>query len=147
LTTKRWILAGAAAAVVLGASYLAGRAPGRYALEQACERYQADRRAREAALQEEIGRQIQAGDAAGARRTQDAVTALLREVRREDYRGWEVLLVPTGAARPEARDFLVLGRHDPSSPRDPATLRGAMEIWLAPRGALPRLLYALGLAP
>ena len=62
-------------------------------------------------------------------------------------RGWSLLLIPEGAPRPPAADYRVLGRRQVATPDDPPILQGAVEVWIAPRGPLAKLLSALGLAP
>jgi len=58
-----------------------------------------------------------------------------------------VLLIPPGATPPPAGDFVRAAIHDPSLPADAPHLRGGMEIRLAPRGSLARVVYGLGLSP
>jgi hypothetical protein len=106
-------------------------------LERECAAYQEQRRQRYQVLTFEIGRaEHRREDATDLKRERDE---LLLGTKRTEIRGWEIVLVPAGAARPAPRDFAVALRFDPSEPKDPAPLKGAMEAWIAPRGWLARL--------
>ncbi|MHC4137298.1 MAG: hypothetical protein ACYS0K_20295 [Planctomycetota bacterium] len=144
-----WILLPLLAA---GGSWLFGRAPARHALEQECRRYQQDRVAEDQRFQRERARLIK--DARAGADTTEALMArraaherYLLDHRRLELGGWTVLLIPPGATPPAPGDFYRAESHDPSAPADAPHLRGAMEIWLAPRGGLARLLFRLGLSP
>lgn len=137
----------------MGVVWLFGRAPARFALEQECRRFLDERVAEERRFQrdsERLVRDIRAGVEDADRRLQARRAAHERYLltpKRLEMGGWEVLLIPPGAAPPAPAGFVRAESHDPSLPDDAAHLRGAMEIWLAPRGALARLLAGLGLSP
>lgn len=142
---RLWLLALPLAAAAV---WLLGRAPTDHAVGRLCAVFQEERRERERPLRAEISRlEADPGAAetvAGLRRAyQESFLA----VRERSVRGWSLLLIPPGAARPEPEDYLVLGRIDPSTPDDPPLLQGPVEVWIAPRGPLARLLRRLGLAP
>ena len=144
-----WILLPLLAAGVL---WLFGKAPSRYALEQECRRYQEERVLEEHRFRRESGRLIEDGRAGAdtkaalaARRA--AHERYLLDHRRLEMGGWTVLLIPPGATPPPAGDFHRAASHDPSLSDDAPHLRGGMEIRLAPRGGLARLVSRLGLSP
>jgi len=144
-----WILLPLLAA---GGSWLFGKAPSRYALEQECGRYRQDRVLAEQRFQRETARLIKYGrDGADTTAALEARRAAheryLLDHRRLEMGGWTVLLVPSGATPPAPRDFYRAESFDPSKPGDLAHLRGEMEIRLAPRGSLASLLSRLGLSP
>ena len=146
---KRWIAA-ALVAVGLLAGWFVGRAPSDYALEQLCRQFQADRVRVGTLLRYEIGRlesalrpgQQPGSDLVELRRKRDQ---LHRSTRTLEVRGWEVVLLPAGAPRPPATDYLVAGEFDVSTVTDPAALRGPTEVWMRPRGRLARIVHAVGL--
>jgi len=135
-----------------GGLWLFGRAPTAYVLEEECRLYQQERSREYTLLTQKVARL----ETALLRGTEpDPELAELhirlegfsRSHRRVRRRGWEVVLIPEGADRPSPEDFLVMGSFDPSVPGDPPTLRRKMEVWLAARGGLARLIYGLGLSP
>jgi hypothetical protein len=128
-----------------GVVWLFGRAPSRHALEQECRRFHAERVAEEQRFQRDTGRLLQDGKPLRARR--EAHARYLLEHRRMEMGGWTVVFVPPGAAPPAPSGFQRAASFDPSVPADASHLQGEMEIWLAPRGALARLLHGLGLSP
>ncbi len=127
-----WLAAGLA--LLATGVYLAGRAPSAYVLEKECERYHERRRERFTLLAFHIAR-ADAGAVPDLRRQMDE---FLRETKRTDIRGWEVVLVPAGARAPGA-GFTLAVRLDPSAPPDPPPLKGPMDAWIAPRSSLARL--------
>jgi hypothetical protein len=148
---KRWLWI-LLPVLVAGGSWLFGKAPSRYALEQQCGRYREERVAEEVRFQRDSARLVRDGragaDTAEALRERRAVhERYLLDHRRLEMGGWTVLLIPPGAAPPAPGGFLRVESHDPSLPDDAPHLRGEMEIWLAPRGSLARLLSRLGLSP
>jgi len=120
--------------------WLWGRAPTDFVLQAECLRFQNDRRLRDAELAEAIAR-------GGPPELRDQRQEAYRALRRLHLRGWEVVLLPMTAERPAPRDFLVIGEFDAASERDPPYLRGAIEVWVAPRDWLARTLHSLGLTP
>lgn len=126
-----WLLVGLA---LLGTGlWLAGRAPSTFVLEKECERYHETRRERYTLLSFHIARADK--DAVPDLRRQ--MDELLRETKRTDVRGWEIVIVPAGARAPGAGHTLAT-RLDPSVPPDPPPLKGPMEVWIAPRGWLAK---------
>ena len=125
-------------------TWLSGRAPTRYVLEGECRRYQRDRVREIQQFQQDA---VRDGLAPNSREYHRRERALLDAHKRLEIRGWEVLLIPAGARRPEPRDFLKLDRFDPSQRLDPVQVQGGMEVWAAPRGRLARALHGLGLGP
>ena len=113
--------------------WLAGRAPTRRGLTLSCERYQAERRETAVRLTLEA--------------KNPELETYLRGHKRLTIRGWEVLLIPAGADRPPPRDYYVLGRIDVGAGAELSFLRGPIETWAAPRGALARFVSWLGLSP
>lgn len=133
------------AAVLAGLWYF-GRAPTQYVLEREAHRFQEERVRRFQELQLAIVRAESKLPLSGPvpRALQDLRrrrTALRRDVRRNTLRGWEVVLIPAGAARPKPEDFLRLGQLNVAGEDDPTELKGPVEVWCAPRGALARLLH------
>ncbi|MHC4931405.1 MAG: hypothetical protein ACYTGV_04355 [Planctomycetota bacterium] len=145
-----WVLALLAAGA--GLLWLFGRAPTAYALEEECRLYHEERSKEYAFLSRKVAR-LEAALLRGAEPDPELADLrirledLSRSHRRVRRRGWEVVLIPEGADRPAPEDFLLVGSFDPSGPDDPPTLRRTMEIWLAARGGLARLIYGLGLSP
>jgi hypothetical protein len=138
--------------LLAGGLWLFGKAPSRYALEQECRRYQEERVAEEVRFQRATARLIQEGrdgaDTAAALRGLRAThERYLLDHRRMEMGGWTVLLIPPGAAPPAPAGFYRVEGHDPALPDDAPHLRGEMEIRLAPRGSLARLVSGLGLSP
>jgi len=131
--------------VLLGAGlWLYGRAPTPYQIERACVQYQMERRERFRQLSDELGKAL------GTAREADARAALdgyLRDHRSLSMRGWAVLLIPAGAKRPDPQDFLKAGTVEPAAKKDPGELRGGMQVWIAPRGPIARMLVGMGVAP
>ena len=145
---KRSLAALALVAAALAVVWLYARAPTPYARERLVARFHADRR--EAFIRATIG--IDHARARGAgdgelRRLEAAREEDLARVRRLEVRGWEVVLLPPGARPPDPLGYLVVGRPDPSGAGDPPPLRGAVEVWVAPRGLLARAASATGLSP
>ena len=149
---KRVLLVVAVAVVILGVLWLFGQAPSRYVLEEECKRFQQERREDDGRLTlriDKLERELLQGkppttNLAGLKRMREQIQ---RTPRRTSIRGWEVLLIPTGAPRPDPENYLVYGRRDPSQPGDPARLRGEFAIWIQPSGGIAKLLYRLGLSP
>ncbi|MHC4550890.1 MAG: hypothetical protein ACYTEZ_19215 [Planctomycetota bacterium] len=146
-----WIVG---AVVVAGAVlWLAGRAPPRHFLEDLCGRFHEERKREESWVRRETAileksRRDGVDTAAELQAVRARFERYLAEPRRHDVRGWEILLVPAGATPPPAGEgFARAGGFDPSGPLDRANLKGEMEFWLAPRGALARAVHALGLSP
>ncbi len=149
---KRFLFVTATATVIFGVLWLFGQAPSRYVLDEECKRFQQQRRedygrltVRIAKLEQELvqtGRRDPELDA--LKQTRDAIARVPHEM---SMRGWEVLLIPAGAPRPDPEDYLVCGRYDASRPGDPARLRGGFAIWIQPSGGIAKLLYRLGLSP
>jgi len=127
-----WVLLGLA--LLAAALWVAGRRPSSYFLEQECARYQEERRHRLTLLNFEIRRAEESVQPEFRARVEE----LLMETRRIEIRGWEVVLVPPGARAPGS-GYDVAVRTDPSTPEDPAPLRGMMTAWLRPRTWLARL--------
>ena len=126
--------------LLLGGAWLYGRAPSAALLADRARRAHADRAERFGALQARLAAlpEGEAREAAAAR-----VDALLRETKRTAVRGWDVLLIPPGAPRPDAAGWLRAGSERIVEPGDPPQLRGAYEIWVAPRGLLARAVHAV----
>jgi len=136
-----WLLVPLAAA---GAVWLYGRAPTDYVLLKECRRFQEERVER----LREIDFEIAAGkDPQRAKTLLEERITLRNRHRRMELRGWEVILIPAGALRPEPRDFYRAGKFDPAERDHPPELQGEWEAWYAPRSAVPKLLADLGLAP
>jgi hypothetical protein len=135
-----------------GALWLFGRAPTAYVLEEECRLYQQERSKEYAFLSQKVAR-LETALLRGAEPDPELadlrtrIEGLSRSHRRVRRRGWEVVLIPEGADRPPPEDFLIMGSFDPSGPNDPPTLKRKMEVWLAARGGLARLIYRLGLSP
>jgi len=145
---KRTLAALALLAVVLVALWLYARAPTPYARERLVARFHEARREEFVSAAVELDRARARGEpAAEVARLQSAEDAILGAVRRLEVRGWEVLLVPPGAPPPDPAGFLVVDRIDPSARGDPRPLHGPVEVWLAPRGLLAKLLFSVGLSP
>jgi hypothetical protein len=125
-----WLLAGIA--LVAAGLWVAGRPPSRYVLERSCAAFHEERRERLFRIDYDARRPDAEADA--LRRERDAA---LQATKRLLIRGWEVLLVPRGGARPAG--YRVALRFDPSGTGDPAPLRGDLEVLLAPRAWLARL--------
>jgi hypothetical protein len=123
-----WLAAG----LVLLATglWLAGRPPSAYVLEKECERFQQGRRERYTLLQFHIAR----ADLEARPDLQMRVEEVLRETKRIEIRGWEVILVPAGARAPGG-EFKRAARFDPP---DPPPFEYA-DAWIAPRSWLARL--------
>ena len=130
-----WILLPLLAA---GGVWLAGRAPTQRGLTLACKRYQEERRETAVRLTLEEAR-----NPAAAKELEN----YLRGHKRLTIRGWDVLLIPAGADRPQPRDYFVLRPIDVGGGAELSFLRGSIEIWAAPRGALARFVSWLGLSP
>jgi len=139
-----WILLPLLAALGL---WLFGKAPSRYALEQQCRRYQEERVKEEHRFQRETGRLLKEGRADALPALRAAHERTLLEHKRLEMGGWIVLLIPPGATPPAPAGYLREKSHDASVPDDAPHLRGEMEIWIAPRGPLARVLSWLGLSP
>ena len=149
---KRVLLFVAVMAVILGVLWLLGNAPSAFVLEEECKRFQKERRERDGALTVRIAKLEEEAlmgkppveSLIGLKRERDGID---RATRRTSMRGWDVILIPAGAARPDPGDFLIHGRIDVSSRADPARLRGEMEVWIQPSGGLAKLVFWLGLSP
>ena len=145
-------------ALLVAALWLFGRPPARFLLEETAARFQGERRAGERELAGRIRTAeslLQASTSPEERARVTAEVASL-QARRETLRrrhetltlrGWEVKVLPPGADRPDPRGYVTLAPYDPSGADDPAPLAGPHEFWVAPRGALARLLARLGLSP
>jgi len=147
---KTWVwLLLPALLLAAGAVYLGGRAPTHYVLARECERYQAQRRLTDERLRRDLARVSlgRPGLMHGPLEARMRLMEFLREHRRIAIRGWEVLLIPAGAREPDAKDFFVAGTFRAAQPTDHRDIQGAMTVWMAPRGVLARLLYALRLTP
>ena len=149
---KRALLVIATATVIFGVLWVFGQAPSSYVLDEECKRFQQERReddgrltVRIAKLEQEL---IQTGrsdpELYALKRKRDGIA---RAPRKLSMRGWDVLLIPVGAARPDPEDYLKCGSYDASRPRDPARLRGGFRIWIQPSGGIAKLLYRLGVSP
>jgi len=149
---KRALLITAAAGLALALLWFCGKPPSRYVLERECERFQQDRRTRDAPIAIRIAKLEQEGIETGRR---DPSIEPLKQERdrnaraphRTRMRGWDVILIPAGAKRPDPENYLVYDRYDPAWRFDPPRLRGAMEIWIQPSGGLAKLVSGLGLGP
>ena len=144
--------AGLVVVLSCGVLWLWGRAPTAYVMEAECRRFQEDRRRIDAELGDAIARReadlLQGGvPAADLEKLRRRRVELYRATRAEDVRGWRVLIIPATAERPDPADYLVAGTWNPTGPLDPPQLRGAMDVWLAPRNWLARALHGLGLSP
>jgi hypothetical protein len=145
---KRTIAGLALLVAVLAAIWLYGRAPTPYARERFVARFHEDRREEFVRTTVEIDRARARGDPAPElERLQAAQEVALGAVRRLEVRGWDVLLVPAGAPPPDPAGFLVVDRVDPTVRGDPRPLLGSIEVWIAPRGLLARLMRSAGLSP
>lgn len=138
-----WIVA--ALGLAAGAVWLLGRPPSAYWLEQETARFHEERLRLETKLQREVHRAEAAGE--GVAESRARYRQRIYAVGERSVRGWSVLLIPDGATRPQPEDYLVFGRIEPAGEHTPPTLRGPVEIWFAPRGALARLLAGLGFSP
>jgi len=147
---KAWVwLLLVALLLAMGAVYLAGRAPTTYVLARECERYQEQRRKTDKRLRRDLARVSlgRPGLMHGPLEARMRLMEFLREHRRIEIRGWEVLMIPAGAHRPDPEDFLLAGTFHPARPTDHRDVQGEMTVWMAPRGVLARLLYRLRLTP
>lgn len=128
-----WLAAGL---LLLAAGlYLAGREPSVYFLEREIERYHEEERRPRYTLLAFHAARAEKGELPDLRLQMEQ---FLRETKILALRGWEVVLVPSGA-RPPGQDYRIRARHDASAPADPPQLKGPVEAWVRPRGWLARL--------
>ena len=134
---KRWIAVLVLLAVGAGIVWMSGRAPTAFVLDEECRRYQAERVLEAALLQRTL---VGAGHLPASAEYQRRYGAFLGRHKRMEIRGWEILLIPSGV-RVDPADFLRAGTFRVEGRGD---MRGPITVWIAPRGALARLLHALG---
>lgn len=131
----RWVLLIAAILAVAGASlWLLAGPPREYLLRQECARFHETRKAQYTLLRFQRAR---AGEAAAAELDR-RMDQMLRETRSLSVRGWEVVLVPSGALPPVRGHRLAL-TVTPSAPGDPAAVGGPMGAWIRPTTWVGRL--------
>ena len=140
------LLLSTAIVLLAGGAWFFGRAPTRFVLEQESRRFYSERLATEARLTLRIGK-LEGSDPLELRRLERDRQRNVQATRTLRIRGWEVLLIPTQAPRPEPGQYLVLAPCDFSGARDHPGLVGPIRIWLRPTGPLARLLRGLGLSP
>ena len=152
LLLKRLLLFPAVLVAALLVILLLGRAPSNYSIEEECRRVQYERRHRTTLLRHELAR-LESKRRSGDIVENDImrVTAELHETldkpRQADLGGWEVLVLPPGAGKPDPAGWYVWGEFDASEESDDISVRGAYLVWLRPTGRLARLAVRIGLAP
>lgn len=137
------LIAGLLGAVLLGL-WLGGRAPTRYVLEEEGRAFYKDRLRKEQVYSLRIGK-LEPGPER-SRLEQERETNR-RATRKLAIRGWEVLLIPYQAARPDPAGFLVLEPVNASGPMDHPGLIGPIQVWVRPVGALAKLMRTLRISP
>lgn len=142
---KRLLWIAVALLAAAGAVWLLGRPPSAYWLEQEAGRFHAERVRIEAKRKAEVHQAEARGE--GVAEARARYREAIYRVGERSLRGWSVRFIPAGAARPAPEDYLVFGAVRPATEEDPLTVRGAVEVWFAPRGPLARLLAAAGVSP
>jgi len=144
---RRWLLLlPVGIALLAGLAWLLGRAPTRFVLEEECRRFYAERLVTESRLSQRIGKleDSPSPELDRLKRDREANVHATKALR---IRGWDVLLIPMQAPRPEPAGYLVLEPCEVSGAMDHPGLIGAIQVWVRPMGTLARLLRRLRLSP
>ena len=127
---KRLLLIPAVLVAALFVVLLLGRVPSDYAVQEACRKVHNDRRYRAILLEHELGRlekKRRDGEAVEAdmARVQTELDETLVAVHAADLGGWDAVIMPPGAKKPDSAGWYVWGEFDPSEKTDRISVKGA----------------------